>query len=102
IESATEISGIFNIASGNYTVGEVADFVKETVDSKMNKKIKLNIKNVQDFRNYKVTSEKAMNMLSFKPTHSVESILDELVHNYDKFKDFDNPNYYNIQIFKKI
>ncbi|HUM48253.1 MAG TPA: SDR family oxidoreductase, partial [Chitinophagales bacterium] len=27
IESATEISGIFNIASGNYTVGEVADFV---------------------------------------------------------------------------
>src|SRR5580765_979211 len=46
IESAGEISGIFNIASGNYTVGEVGDYVKETVDKKMNKKIKLNIKNV--------------------------------------------------------
>lgn len=102
IESANEISGIFNIASGNYTVGEVADFVKEAVEKKMGKKIRLNIKNVQDFRNYKVTSEKAMNMLSFKPIHSVESILDELVVNYDKFKDFENPNYYNIQVFKKI
>jgi nucleoside-diphosphate-sugar epimerase len=78
VESAGEISGIFNIASGNYTVGEFADFVKEAVEKKMGKKVKLNIKNIQDFRNYKVTSEKAMNMLSFKPTHNVESILDDL------------------------
>jgi hypothetical protein len=49
-----------------------------------------------------VTSEKAMNMLSFKPAHNVESILDELILNLDKFKDFDNPNYYNIQVFKKF
>ncbi|MBA3648026.1 MAG: SDR family oxidoreductase [Chitinophagales bacterium] len=102
VESAMEISGIFNIASGNYTVGEVADYAKEAVDKKMNKNIKLNIKNIQDFRNYKVTSEKAMNVLSFKPAHSVESILDELVENYSRFQDFDNPNYYNIQVFKKL
>lgn len=31
IEAAPKISGIFNIASGNYTVGEVADFVKAAV-----------------------------------------------------------------------
>ncbi|HYV91091.1 MAG TPA: SDR family oxidoreductase [Chitinophagales bacterium] len=102
IEAAPAISGIFNIASGNYTVGEVADYVKEAVDKKLGKKVKLNIKNIQDFRNYKVSVEKAMNMLSFKPAHNVESILDELVTNLDKFKDFDNPNYYNIQVFKKL
>jgi len=102
IEAAPAISGIFNIASGNYTVGEVADYVKEAVDRKLGKKVKLNIKNIQDFRNYKVSVEKAMNMLSFKPAHNVESILDELVTNLDKFKDFDNPNYYNIQVFKKL
>ena len=28
--------------------------------------------------------------------------LDELVENLKKFKDFENPNYYNIQVFKKI
>jgi nucleoside-diphosphate-sugar epimerase len=102
VESAQEISGIFNISSGNYTVGEVADFVKEIVEKKLQKKVKLNIKNIKDFRNYKVTCEKAMNMLSFKPAHSVESILDELTENLGKFKDFDNPNYYNIQVFKKL
>lgn len=102
IEAAPAISGVFNVASGNYTVGEVADYVKEAVEKKLNKKVKLNIKNIQDFRNYKVSVEKAMNMLSFKPAHTVESILDDLIDNLDKFKDFENPNYYNIQVFKKL
>ncbi len=102
IEAAPAISGIFNIASGNYTVGEVADYVKEAVEKKLSKKVKLNIKNIQDFRNYKVSVEKAMNMLSFKPAHNVESILDELITNMDKFRDFDNPNYYNIQVFRNL
>jgi nucleoside-diphosphate-sugar epimerase len=102
IEAAPAISGVFNIASGNYTVGEVADYVKEAVEKKLKKKVKLNIKNIQDFRNYKVSVEKAMNMLSFKPAHTVESILDDLIDNLDKFKDFDNPNYYNIQVFRKL
>lgn len=102
IEAAPSISGIFNIASGNYTVGEVADYVKETVEKRMKKKVKLKIKNIQDFRNYKVTSEKAMNILSFKPNHSVDGILEDLISNLDKFRDFDNPNYYNIEVFKKL
>lgn len=102
IEAAPAISGVFNIASGNYMVGEVADYVKEAVEKKLKKKVKLNIKNIQDFRNYKVSVEKAMNMLSFKPAHTVESILDDLIDNLDKFKDFDNPNYYNIQVFRKL
>jgi nucleoside-diphosphate-sugar epimerase len=102
IEAAPAISGVFNIASGNYTVGEVADYVKEAVEKKLKKKVKLNIKNIQDFRNYKVSVEKAMNMLSFKPAHTVESILDDLIENLDRFKDFDNPNYYNIQVFRKL
>jgi nucleoside-diphosphate-sugar epimerase len=102
IECSQGISGIFNIASGNYTVGEVADQVKHGVETKLKKKIKLAIKNIQDFRNYKVSVEKAINILSFKPKHDIDSILDTLIENLDKFKDFDNPDYYNIEIFKKI
>ena len=102
VESADGITGIFNLSSGNYTVGEVADFVKEAVEKNLNKKIKLNIKSVKDFRNYKVSNEKAVNILSFKPKHDVPAILNNLIDNLDKFKDFDNPEYYNIQVFKKI
>jgi len=28
--------------------------------------------------------------------------LNNLIANVDKFKDFDNPNYYNIHIFKQL
>lgn len=102
IESADGITGVFNLSSGNYTVGEVADLVKEAVETKMGKGVKLNIKNINDFRNYKVTNEKAVTTLSFKPKHDVTAILDNLIANVDKFKDFDNPNYYNIHIFKQL
>jgi len=33
IESNQKLSGIFNIASGNYTVGEVADLVRSAMKS---------------------------------------------------------------------
>lgn len=102
IESSDGITGVFNLSSGNYTVGEVADLVKEAVEKKLGKQVKLNIKNVKDFRNYKVTNEKAITTLSFKPKHDVSAILDNLIVNLDKFKDFDNPNYYNIHVFKQM
>ena len=102
VESADGITGIFNLSSGNYTVGEVADVVKEGVENKMGKPVKLQIKNIKDFRNYKVSNDKAINILSFKPRHDVQAILDNLVKNYERFKDFDNPNYYNIQVFRSI
>ncbi len=102
VESADGISGIFNLSSGNYTVGEVADVVKDGIEKKLNRKVKLNIKNIKDFRNYKVSNEKAVNILSFKPKHDVPAILNNLIENLDKFRDFDNPGYYNIEVFKKV
>ena len=102
IESADGITGVFNLSSGNYTVGEVADLVKEAVEGKLGQRVKLNIKHITDFRNYKVTNDKAVTTLSFKPKHDVTAILRELIANVDKFKDFDNPNYYNINIFEQI
>jgi nucleoside-diphosphate-sugar epimerase len=102
VESSDGISGIFNLSSGNYTVGEVADFVKEAVEKNLGKKIKLTIKNIRDFRNYKVSNEKAVNMLSFKPKHDVTAIVNNLIENLDRFSDFDNPAYYNIQVFKTV
>src|SRR5690348_10432322 len=39
IEASQNISGIFNVASGNYTVGEVADLVKSAVEQRLNLRI---------------------------------------------------------------
>ena len=102
VEANYKLSGIFNIASGNYTVGEVADLVRAAVEDRLNLRINLNIKHIQDFRNYKVSIDKASNVLSFHPTENVKSIVGSLVDNMDKFQDWDNPLYSNIQAFKKL
>lgn len=102
IEANETISGIFNIASGNYTVGEIGDLVKAGVKKYLNLNVDLNIKHIKDFRNYKVSFDKAKKVLSFHPQNGVESIVKDLVDNIKKFEDFNNPNYYNIKVFKKI
>jgi nucleoside-diphosphate-sugar epimerase len=102
VETNQRISGIFNIASGNYTVGEVADVVKSTVEERLSLRISLCIKHIQDFRNYKVSVEKAANVLSFHATGNVKSIVGNLIDNREQFQDWDNPAYSNFQTFKQI
>ncbi len=102
IEASEDVSGIFNIASGNFTVGEVADIVRAELEEKLHLDIGIEIKHIPDMRNYKVTINKAKELLSFSPRHTVESIVEDLIVNMDKFSDFDNPKYYNIKTFKAI
>jgi len=102
IEASYDISGIFNISSGNYTVGEIADVVQDQVEKLLGVRAKIRIKHMKDFRNYKVSNEKARNVLSFKPNNGVDAIIRDLAENLDKFKDFDNAKYYNIKVFKAL
>jgi len=102
IEASPGISGIFNIASANHTVGEVADSVRDALKAEIGLRVDLTIKHLPDYRNYKVSIEKAKTVLSFHPAESVQSIVRDLIENMDKFKDWDNPAYYNIQTFRAI
>jgi len=102
IEANHRISGIFNVASGNYTVGEVGDIVKGAIEGRLGIPVHLNIKHIQDIRNYKVSIEKANNVLSFHPEGDLKSIVSDLIDNMDKFQDWDNPLYSNIATFKSI
>ena len=102
IEANAKISGVFNVASGNFTVGEVGDVVKATIEDRLNVRINLNIKHIKDFRNYKVSTEKARTVLSFHPDGDIRSIVLNLIHNMDRFSDFANPEYSNIEIFKRL
>ena len=102
IEANHKISGVFNVASGNYTVGEVGDLVKAAIEEQMGISIHLVIKHIQDFRNYKVSIEKAKNVLSFHPSCDLKSIVVDLIDNMSKFQDWDNPLYSNIGTFKAI
>lgn len=102
IECNLAISGVFNIAYANYTVGEVADIVRETLENRLGIDIRLKVLSKQDYRNYKVCTDKATNVLSFRPRHDVDSIVRELITHRDEFSDFGNPRYHNIEVFKAL
>jgi len=102
IEASGSISGVFNVASGNYTVGEVGDLVRSAIEDRLGIRINLAIKHVQDLRNYKVSIDKAMNVLSFHPGNDVKSIISNLIDNMSKCDDWDNPLYSNIASFQTI
>jgi nucleoside-diphosphate-sugar epimerase len=102
IEANYSLSGIFNIASGNYTVGEVGDLVKSAVEERLQIRVSLCIKHIEDFRNYKVSIDKAKNVLSFHPSSDVKSIVLGLIDKMDKYEGWDNPKYSNIESFKTM
>ena len=102
IEAPQEISGIFNIASGNYTIGEVADRVHQAVTGSLKIDVEIDIHHIIDFRNYKVKIDKASNLLSYKPRFDMDDLVNELIENMGSFKDFDDEQYYNIRTFKLL
>jgi len=102
VESNYAVSGVFNVASGNYTVGEIADVVHDILETELDIKADVRIEHRQDCRSYKVSFEKAMRVLSFKPKHDIEFIVEDLISHREKFSDYHNPAYYNIETFRRL
>jgi nucleoside-diphosphate-sugar epimerase len=98
IQADWSISGVFNVTTGNYTVGQVGDLVHQEMELLTGKKIKMEIKNMQDFRNYKVTIEHAQTTLGFTPQGSIREVVHEMFRHKDEFGDYSDRNYYNILV----
>jgi len=95
-------NGVFNISSENRTVKSVADEIVKYFKDRKGLEIGLEVKNIPDYRNYKVSNQKAKNILGVKFTGSTKSILDELSNHIGENFDFKNDNYYNIKVFEKM
>jgi len=102
IQADYSLSGVYNVASGNYTVGQVGDMVKYEVEKLSGGKVDIVLKNIEDFRNYKVTIDKARTYLGYQPQHTIEDIIEDLYANRACFEDYDNDQFYNIRVFKKL
>lgn len=102
IQADATVNGVFNVASGNFTVGEVGDLVKMQMEILTGKKIALHINNIQDYRNYKVSIGKAKTSLGFQPLFSIRDTVDDLFEHRNLYGDFENDAFYNIRTFKKI
>jgi nucleoside-diphosphate-sugar epimerase len=102
IQADYSINGVFNIASDNYTVGQVGDKVKEEMEKLLDRRIELDLKNIQDLRNYKVSITKARTVLGFEPSYDVVDMIDDLHAHRDLYGDLDADEYYNIRVFRQL
>jgi nucleoside-diphosphate-sugar epimerase len=102
IQADYSLSGVFNVSSGNYTVGQVGDMVKDEIQKLISEKVAIVIKGIEDFRNYKVTTDKAQTYLGFRPQYTIEDIIEDLYGHKDHFADYNNDEFYNIRVFEKL
>ncbi|NLH17792.1 MAG: SDR family oxidoreductase [Phycisphaerae bacterium] len=102
IQADYAISGVYNVASDNYTVGQVGDMVKYELEKLTGEKIGITINHIEDFRNYKVTCERARTHLGFQPRYSIADTIAHLYEHRAEFSKYDDERFYNIRVFKKL
>jgi len=102
VQADLSINGVFNVAYDNFTVGLIADLVKDEVERLTGKKISVTVNNMQDFRNYKVTCDKARTYLGFRPKYSVTDMVEAIHEHVGEYGDFSNESFYNIKTFQKL
>jgi len=102
VEANQDVSGVFNIAFDNFTVGQVAEQVRGTVERRTGSPVAVEMRNQQDFRNYKVDCTRAKECLGFKPAYGIVDMVDSLWAHLAEYGDLSQSDYYNIQVFKQI
>lgn len=102
VEADYSISGVFNVASENMTVGEVAHIVQEEMQRQKDLAVPIQTQMRQDYRNYRASLDRAKDILGFAPKHSVHDIVSDLIAHHDEYGDYNDERYYNIRVFEKI
>ncbi len=92
---------IYNAGYENYTVSEIAGKVRSEVGTD----IKIIISSTDDMRSYHISSDKIKRELGFRPKHSVEDAIRDLIKAFADGRvpdPMDNLRYYNIKTMKAI
>ena len=91
-----------DVACDNFTVGQVAEQVRDALEHRTGNAVVVEMRNHQDFRNYKVDCTRAKEYLGFKPAYGINDMVDSLWANLAGYGDLSQSAYYNIQVFKQI
>jgi nucleoside-diphosphate-sugar epimerase len=103
IEVDLDITGVYNISGGNYTIGDLGKLIFNNLKER-GYDIELETLNIKDFRNYKVDISKVKDELGFNPKYNPNDSIQEILDNIEKSENFnlENESYYNIKTFKKV
>ncbi len=93
----------FNVGYDNHSVFDLGTIVKKVVGEK--KKVILEKIPTNDHRSYHVSSEKIAHILGFKPKHSIEDAVRDLVNAFENGKlpnSLEDKKYFNIKTMKSF
>ncbi|MBI2640920.1 MAG: SDR family oxidoreductase [Candidatus Sungbacteria bacterium] len=102
IEAPYSVSGTFIVASGNATIKDVADDVSRYFAKRHAKQIAVETHDRADQRSYRVSNQKAQDVLGVSFHGTVPGILQELDERIGNDCDFHHDRYHNIATFKKL
>jgi nucleoside-diphosphate-sugar epimerase len=91
---------IFNAGFDNLSIMQIAKLVKKIVEKRLNKNVEIKVTPTNDLRSYRVSSEKILKELGWKPKRSVEDAINDLVAAFEAGlipDSLDNPRYFNIK-----
>ncbi len=103
LDADLAITGTFNIAGQNYTIGSLGELVRDTL-AEFGVKANLDVLNRRDLRSYRVSTGKAEEVLHFRASESIPDTVRRIMSNLiaHSLMDFENPLYYNIQRMKQL
>jgi len=102
VQAGDSLSGVYNVASGNFTVGQIGERVKGELERHLGGRVGIEIGDLEDFRNYKVAIDRARTSLGFSPKHDVEAIVEDLCEHRHELTDLEDDGYYNIRVFRRM
>ncbi|HVZ47941.1 MAG TPA: SDR family oxidoreductase, partial [Gemmatimonadaceae bacterium] len=102
VDAAPPTSGVFNVASGNWTVGDVAATVQRELTDRLGAPVTIDTRHIPDVRNYRVSTARAERGLGFAPRADIATIVGDLWEHRGRFADLDSPQYRNIDVFKTV
>ena len=97
----------FNAGFQNQTIADLANIVKQVVETEMPELKPINIvtSHSDDLRSYHVSSEKIKRHLGWQPTHTIEDAVRDLCTAFKAGKipdSLSNPNYFNVKKTKEL
>ena len=95
LENKNIESGVYNAGFENLSILDIANRVKEKVNSE------IKILPVNDIRSYRLNSDKLINT-GFKKTSSVNDAIDEIVKNFNDGKLTEKDSYYTVKWMKHL
>ena len=102
IECDDNTSGVFNLSGINYTIGKLGQLIHKKLTN-LGHDIELELLDIHDVRNYKVSIDKISDELNFIPLYKPADTVNEILENIDlNSYDFNKEQYYNIKTFKKV